>query len=40
MEASSAAQERANAPIGVMEGDVAIHWDARTGIIPANPIQQ
>lgn len=29
--------EDARPPIGVMEGDLAIHWDSRTGIITANP---
>ncbi len=26
-------------PIGVMEGGLAVHWDAKTGVITANPIQ-
>lgn len=25
-------------PIGVMEGDLAIHWESKTGIITANPL--
>lgn len=29
--------EDARPPIGVMEGDLAIRWDSRTGIITANP---
>ena len=28
----------ANPPIGVMEGDLAIHWERKTGIITANPV--
>lgn len=28
----------ARSPIGVMEGGLAVHWDAETGIITANPI--
>ena len=27
-------------PIGVMEGGLAVHWDAKTGVITANPIQE
>ena len=26
-------------PIGFMEGGLAVHWDAKTGVITANPIQ-
>jgi len=28
-----------NPPIGVMESDLAIHWDIKSGIITANPIE-
>lgn len=31
--------EGARPPIGVMEGGLAIHWKAKTGVITANPIQ-
>ena len=31
--------EGAAAPIGVMAGDLAIHWESRTGIITANPVE-
>ena len=27
-------------PIGVMEGGLAVHWDAKTGVITANPIKE
>jgi len=30
----------ARPPIGIMEGNLAVHWDAETGIITANPIQE
>ena len=30
----------ARPPIGVMEDNLAVHWDAETGIITANPIQE
>lgn len=29
--------DRANPPLGVMNGNLAVHWDDRTGIITANP---
>ena len=32
--------EGARPPIGVMEGGLAVHWDAKTGVITANPIQE
>ena len=32
--------EGAASPIGVMEGDLAIHWESKTGIITANPIER
>lgn len=28
--------ERVNPPLGVMNGNLAVHWDDRTGIITAN----
>ncbi|WP_425310717.1 hypothetical protein AADG42_18725 [Ammonicoccus fulvus] len=31
--------EGADPPIGVMEGDLAIHWDTKSGIITANPVE-
>lgn len=31
--------EGARPPIGVMEGGLAIHWKAKTGVITANPVQ-
>lgn len=30
--------EGARSPIGVMDGDLAVHWESRTGIITANPL--
>lgn len=27
-------------PIGVMKGGLAVHWDAKTGVITANPIKE
>ncbi len=32
--------EDARPPIGVMEGGLAVHWDAKTGVITANPIKE
>lgn len=29
--------DRVNPPLGVMNGNLAVHWDDRTGIITANP---
>lgn len=31
--------EGAAPPIGIMEGDLAIHWESKTGIITANPVE-